>query len=156
MNAQQLYREAGVLGANPVELIVRLYEKMVDDLRLVSDAIENKNVPLRANRIKHAILIVGHLESSLDFDKGAKVARDLEVFYKSLRCRLLHVQFHPSRSEVSQLITDLMSLREAWVQVERAENPAAATPAQEGATPGVSPYGAPNSEREHPRMDWQG
>ncbi len=67
MNAQQLYREAGVLGANPVELIVRLYEKMVDDLRLVSDAIENKNVPLRANRIKHAILIVGHLESLARF-----------------------------------------------------------------------------------------
>jgi len=139
MNALQSYREAGVLGADPVELVIRLYEKMIDDLRRVSDAIDKNDIPLRTDRIKHAILIVGHLESSLDFEKGGKVARDLELLYKTLRFRLLHLQFHPSKQETSQMITDLLAVRSAWVQVERAEG---APPAAVGAPAGAASYGA--------------
>jgi len=153
MNAQQLYREAGVLGANPVELVIRLYEKMVDDLRQVSEAIENNDIKRRTDRIKHAILIVGHLQSSLDFENGGKVAWDLEIFYKTLRFRLLHLQFHPSKPAVAQLTTDLLTLREAWIQVERAENPRAAAT---GTAEGAAPYVPADDGTEPVRGEWQG
>jgi len=125
MNVPQSYREASALGASPVELVVRLYEKLIEDLRQVQRAIENNDVGLRSNRIKHAILIVGHLQSSLDFEKGGKVARDLEKLYNNLRNRLLSLQFQPTGSGTALLLTDLMALREAWVEVDRAERPSA-------------------------------
>ena len=153
MNALQSYREAGVLGADPIELVIRLYEKMVDDLRHVADAIEKNDIPLRTDRIKHLILIVGHLESSLDFEKGGKVARDLELFYKSLRSRLLHLQFHPSKLDTSRIITDLLSVREAWVQVERAES---APPAAVGAAASAASYGAARDGDGSGYTSWQG
>src|ERR1022692_2107977 len=93
MNIQQSYREATVGGASPVELVVRLYEQMIKDLREVADAIEQKDITLRTGRIKHAILVVGHLQSSLDFAKGGKVAKDLDNFYNAVRQSLVWVQF---------------------------------------------------------------
>ena len=70
MNIQQSYREATIQGASPVALVVRLYEQMIEDLRQVAVAIEKKDIERRTNRIKHAILVVGHLQSALDFAQG--------------------------------------------------------------------------------------
>jgi flagellar protein FliS len=155
MNPQQFYREAGVLGASPVELVIRLYEKMIDDLRQVSDAIEKNETRRRTDRIKHAILIVGHLQSSLDFEKGGKVARDLELFYNNFRDRLLYVQFHPSVRAAGQLITDLLALREAWIRVQQAEKPGTAETASGAASSGAL-YAAADVESDRVPVNWQG
>jgi flagellin-specific chaperone FliS len=47
MNIQQSYREAAVQGARPVELVVRLYEQMIEDLRQVMQAVENNDIRRR-------------------------------------------------------------------------------------------------------------
>jgi len=150
MNIQQSYREATVRGANPIELVVRLYEQMIEDLRQVATAIEQNDIERRSKRIKHAILIVGHLQSSLDFAKGGKVAKDLDNFYNAVRQSLMWVQFHPSKRGVTQLITDLLAVREAWIVVDRAERPSATTAAGMVASAAASP------ESDQVRMDWKG
>ncbi|MGB8014257.1 MAG: flagellar export chaperone FliS [Terriglobales bacterium] len=148
MNIQQSYREAAVRGASPMELVVRLYEQMIEDLRQAESAIEKNDITLRTDRIKHAILVVGHLQSSLNLDQGGKVAQDLDDFYNTLRQSLVWVQFHPSKRAVTQLITDLLAVREAWIVVERSEKPASAAPAL--------PSRAPDPESDRARVGWQG
>ncbi|HKN71135.1 MAG TPA: flagellar export chaperone FliS [Terriglobales bacterium] len=150
MNIQQSYREAAARGASPVDLVVRLYEQIIEDLRQVAIAIEQDDIKWRTQRIKHAILIVGHLQSSLDFVRGGKVAKDLDHFYNTLRQSLVQVQFFPSKHGVAQLITDLLAVREAWIKVERAESPSAANSA------GVVPSAAPDPDSDHARMGWKG
>jgi len=150
MNIRQSYREAATRGANPIVLVVRLYEQMIEDMRQVAMAIEHNDIELRSNRIKHAILVIGHLQSSLDFERGGKVARDLDNFYDALRQNVVWVQFHPSKRAASQVITDLLAVREAWIQVEQAENPSGRTAARPVA---YVPAG-PDSEVVH--MDWKG
>ena len=150
MNIQQSYREAVVRGANPIELVVRLYEQMIEDMRHVAIAIEKNDIERRSNRIKHALLVIGHLQSSLDFAYGGKVAQDLKHFYDALRQNVVGVQFHPSKRGVAQLITDLLAVREAWIEVERAENPSSATAAR------MVPSAAADSASDHVPMDWQG
>jgi len=149
MNIQQSYREAAVRGASPVELVVRLYEQTIEDLRQAAIAIEHNDIMLRTKRIKHAILVVGHLQSSLDFAKGGKVARDLDSFYNAVRQSLVWVQFHPSKRGVTQLITDLLAVREAWIVVDRADRPSAASAAGMVAS-------AAGAESDHVRVDWKG
>jgi flagellar protein FliS len=156
MNSQQSYREGTVRGANPVELVVRLYEQMIEDLRQVAIAIEQKDIGRRTKRINHVILVIGHLQSSLDFAQGGKVAKNLDNFYNVLRQNLIQVQFHPSKRAVAQVITDLLMLREAWIQVERAENPSVTTAAVTTAARMV-PFGAdPDSDSDRGHADWQG
>lgn len=148
MNIRQSYREASVQGATPVELVVRLYEQMIEDLRQVSRAIDENDIRRRTEKIKHVILIVGHLQSTLDFDRGGKVAQDLDNFYNIFRQRLVQVQFRPAKGWVAQLITDLTAMREAWVTVDRAERPSGAAHA------GV--FGAAAPAADYVSSDWEG
>ncbi len=149
MNIQQSYREGTVRGASPVELVVRLYEQTIEDLRQAANAIETNDIMLRTKRIKHAILVVGHLQSALDFDKGGKVAKDLDNFYNTLRQNLVQVQFHPSKHGVTQLITDLVAVRKAWIEVAQTGNPSATTTAGMGSSSAADP----NVDL---RVNWQG
>lgn len=154
MSIRQQYREATVSGATPVELVIRLYEQLVDDLRQAAMALEKKDIRLRTGRIKHALLVIGYLQSSLDFETGGKVARDLEHFYNVMRQNVVVVQFQPSQRGFAQLITDLLAVREAWIEVDRAEKPPAAS-SSTSAAGAVPSYGG-DSDSERVRMNYQG
>lgn len=133
-------------GANPVELVIRLYEQMIEDLRQASVAIEQNDIERRSNRIKHALLVIGHLQSSLDFAQGGKVAQNLKHFYDVVRRNLLQVQFQPSKRALAQQITDLLAVREAWIEVERTQKPSATG----------APHTVPAPETEGVRVEWKG
>jgi len=148
-NARSTYRENNVRGATPLRLVVLLYEQIIQDLTQAAQAIEQNDIRLRTKLINHAILVIGHLQSPLDFDQGGKVARDLDHFYNVLRQDLVQVQFFPSKAGIQQLITDVLAVREAWIEVERAESPSAATVAR------VIPSGAADLESESVRVDWK-
>lgn len=159
MNIRQSYREATILGANPVALVVRLYEQMIEDMRQVAIAVEQNNIEQRSNRIKHAILVIGHLQSSLDFAQGGKVAQDLDNFYNALRENVVWLQFHPSKRGVTQVITDLLAVREAWIEVERTEHPPSSTASVTVAhSPQLFHPSADDPDADSPRahMEWQG
>jgi flagellin-specific chaperone FliS len=61
------------------------------------------------------------LQSPLDFVNGGKVAKDLDIFYNALRQQMMQVQFFPTKAGMNQLITDVLAVREAWIEVQRAE-----------------------------------
>ncbi len=152
------YRENDVRGATAIRLVVLLYEQLVQDLSQALQAIEQNDIELRTKRINHAILVIGHLQSPLDFANGGKVAQDLDHFYNVLRQNLVQVQFHPSQAGLSQQITDLLAVREAWTEVERAEKSLVATEGTTAvATPsGMFPPSAADPESDRVRMDWKG
>jgi len=157
-NPRTAYRENDVRGATAVRLVVLLYEQLVQDLRHALQAIEQNDIELRTKRINHAILVIGHLQSPLDFANGGKVAQDLDHFYNVLRQNLVQVQFHPSQAGLSQQITDLLAVREAWTEVERAEKTLVGTA---GTTAVATPSamfrpGADDPESDPVRMDWKG
>jgi flagellar protein FliS len=149
-NARTAYRENDVRGATPVRLVVLLYQQIIQDLTQAAEAIEQNNIMLRTKLINHAILVIGHLQSPLDFDRGGKVAKDLEHFYNVLRQNLVQVQFFPSKAGIQQLITDVLAVREAWIAVERAESPSVA------AAVSAVPSGAADPDSEPVRLDWKG
>ena len=130
-----------------MQLVLRLYEQIIEDLRQALKAIEQNQIDLRTNKINHAILVIGHLQSRLNFQAGGKVAQDLNRFYDVLRRELLRAQFQVSAEILSGRIDDLLGVRAAWVEVERGESPAAVSPAAAGAAMSVS---SPT------RADWKG
>jgi flagellar protein FliS len=152
INPRTAYRENDVRGATAVRLVVLLYEQLVQDLSQALHAIEQNDIELRTNRINHAILVIGHLQSPLDFANGGKVAQDLDHFYNVLRQNLVQVQFHPSQAGLSQQITDLLAVREAWTEVERAEKSLATAVTT---TPSTVPLGGPSPEPEPVRAHWK-
>jgi len=149
-NARTAYRENDVRGATSVRLVVLLYDQLIQDLIRAAHAIEDDDVELRTKMLNHAILVLAHLQSPLDFAKGGKVAKDLDNFYNLLRHNLVQVQFHPSKLAISQQITDVQALRAAWIEVDHAENLVVTT-----STRTVFSQSA-GSETGPARIDWKG
>ncbi|SRR5579885_1278109 len=116
------YREVSSAGVTPLQSVVQLYELIVADLRHALQAIESGQIDVRTNKINHAILVIGHLQSRLNFQIGGQVARNLDRFYDILRQDLLQVQFQPSSEKLLRRIEDLLEVRAAWSEAERIEN----------------------------------
>ena len=149
-NPRTAYRENDVRGATAVKLVVLLYEQLIQDLNQAAQALERNDIEQRTRQINHAILVIAHLQSPLDFAGGGKVAQDLDLFYTVLRQKLVEIQFHPSTHGIRQQITDLLAVREAWIEVERAEKPSV-TPSS-----GTVPSRSAAPEPAPVRVDWEG
>jgi flagellar secretion chaperone FliS len=149
-NARNAYRENEVRGATPVRLVVLLYHQIIQDLTQAAHALEQNDIELRTKFLNHAILVIGHLQSPLDFENGGKVAKDLDNFYNVLRQNLVQVQFFPSVASIRQLIADVLAVREAWIEVERAESAFVPTASR------ALPLGAAELDSEPVRLDWKG
>jgi flagellar secretion chaperone FliS len=162
MDARLYYREGTVAGSSPVALVARLYEQIVDDLRQAIQALDRGDIELRTGKINHALLVIGHLESQLNFAKGGQVAQHLKDFYDSVRANLLQAQMRQSKPLLAQQITDLLTVREAWVAVGAAVDAAvhvAVDQEQKSATPAATnplPAASPVSAAQAPRLDWKG
>lgn len=154
-NPRTTYRENDVRGATAVRLVVLLYEQLVQDLTHAAQAFQQNEIELRTRYINHAILVIGHLQSPLDFANGGKVAEDLDSFYSVLRQNLVQVQFYPSKTGLGQLITDVLAVRESWIEVERAEKSLAATAAVTTAA-GSLASSSTDLGPDQVRMEWQG
>lgn len=61
-----------MLGANPVEIIVLLYEGAIEALDRAEIAIEQSDFQQKSLMINKAIDIIEGLRQSLNFEKGAR------------------------------------------------------------------------------------
>jgi flagellar protein FliS len=130
MNARLSYREAAVEGASPLRLVVLLYEQAFEDLRRALDAQRRGDIEGRTRHINHAILVIGHLQASLNKEQGGRVALNLERFYDQLRFGLVQAQFNQSAAALERQISHLMQVHEAWCEVERVSGAAVSAPAR--------------------------
>jgi len=122
MDARYIYRQSSARGATPVRLVVLLYEQIIADLRRADKAMEQSDVELRTLEINHALIVIAHLQGTLNLEKGGDVARNLYRFYCLLQNELVRAQAQASRQVIQELTAYLLSLREAWLEVEQAEN----------------------------------
>lgn len=120
MNPTLSYREAAAAGANPVRLVILLYEQAMEDLRRAVSAQKKGDIEGRSREINHAIQVVGHLQATLDKEQGGKVAEILDRFYEQVRCGLVEAQCKQSVNLMEQQIAHLLEVHDAWCNVERA------------------------------------
>jgi flagellar protein FliS len=120
MNPGLCYREAAVAGANPVRLVILLYEQAMSDLRYAMAAQAKGDIEGRTREINHAIEVIGHLQATLDREQGGNVAVILGRFYDQVRCGLIEAQCKQSVTLLEQQIAHLLQVHEAWCAVERA------------------------------------
>ena len=139
MNADLAYRACATDQSNRPRMVVLLYEQLIKDLRQALAAIERKDIEARTFEISHALIVVGQLQACLDMDRGAEVARNLDHFYALIRKALLEAQTRASDGLLRAQIANLLTLRDAWAEVEKAEiavpSPPAPTPSEAEGSP---------------------
>lgn len=109
-------------GATRVGLVVALYETLLGDCRRAAQAVRHGEVESRNKEIDHALVIVQQLQGSLDMENGGEPARQLDVYYTTIRAQLLRAVTENSSSILESIAGQLTPVRDAWVEVEKADS----------------------------------
>lgn len=151
------YREESVRGASPVGLIVILYQEVHRSILKAQQALLQGHIEQRTLELSHAVEVIGHLQSTLDFEKGGDVALRLSRFYDLARAKILEANILSSKEILEWLCQEFSAHIEAWQLVDRdvtsqeaqAEMQVAAEPAPAPVRVPIRPV-RPNANLPHP------
>ena len=122
MNARNLnaYRnlaaQTAVSEASPIELIVLVYKRLIDNLRLAQKAMEEGRE--NAEQISKALdLIQKGLLAALDHEKGGEISKNLAALYDWAIREILKSRLKNSPEILSGVIEVFRNLEAAWVEI---------------------------------------
>ncbi|MGA2960135.1 MAG: flagellar export chaperone FliS [Candidatus Korobacteraceae bacterium] len=113
-NAQSVYREIDIQGATPLQLVVALYDAVLQDIRGAIAAQKHNDIEERTAQVKHCLLALGQLQGRLDFERGGEVAQNLDRFYSTVRGKLLEASMKASADTFAAIADMVMTVRSAW------------------------------------------
>lgn len=112
------YRRSAIEGASLVGLTVALYDTLAGDLSRAGRAVNQRDIEARCREANHALLVLGHLESWLNFTQDADLVRSLSIFYAYIRQRIMCAQAQGAASIFEELGTLVVQTRATWQQLD--------------------------------------
>ncbi|MHB1313919.1 MAG: flagellar export chaperone FliS [Christensenellales bacterium] len=117
-NPYEKYKQHGVMTASPAELIVILYDECIKQLKLSCLAMQENNYEHINLRTQKAQQVIMELINSLDLH--FPLGKDLLDIYGFLLRQIIEANTRKEKKLIEPLIDILSSLREAWIQVAKA------------------------------------
>jgi flagellar protein FliS len=114
------YRKSAIEGASSIGLMIALLDTLVGDFRRAADALRKNDIETRCRELNHATLVLVHLESWLDLEKGGESAQNLARFYAYLRAKMLEAGAKQSASVLDMQIDMILHVRSSWQQLDSA------------------------------------
>lgn len=99
--------------------VVMLYDGIIRFLNQAAEAIEQKQIEKRYQKLTRATDVITGLQASLDFKLGGQPAQLLHDFYSSIESRIFSLHAKPDLSVCQQLVRELKDMRDVWDQIDR-------------------------------------
>ena len=116
-NAFQKYRQQGVLTANPVELVVMLYDGCIKQIKMGCIFIEDKELEQANNSLQKAQRIVMELINSLDL--RYPIGNELLSLYEFMLNEISAGNSTKDVKALQEVAALLQELRESWVTLSK-------------------------------------
>jgi len=116
------YLENMVANANPVRLVIMLYEKAINCLENALELRDTENFDMQRSKYEEmgrALEIISVLDATLDMEKGGEIAKNLREIYRSLMDELTYQMLKEDKERLERVIKILKDLKSAWEEVER-------------------------------------
>lgn len=113
--AYQRYKEQEVSTANPVGLVVMLYNACIKRLKLAQMSLDRKDFAETNTHLKRAQDIIAELVASLDL--RYQIAKDLMSLYDFMLREMARINITKDGKDIEPLVEMLSGLRDTWVQV---------------------------------------
>ncbi len=116
------YLENMVANANPVRLIIMLYEKAINCLENALEIRDTEDFDMQKSKYEEmgrALEIISVLDAVLDMEKGGEIAKNLREIYRSLMDELTYQMLKEDKERLERVIKILRNLKSAWEEVER-------------------------------------
>ncbi len=112
--ATNAYREAAIRGASQIELVILMYDMIVEDLTRAIDAIRTNDIERRTIEIKHTISVLEQLQVCLNMTDGGEAAQYMDRLYSIARGKVLEAHIKSSTAILKEQIWIFADLRAAW------------------------------------------
>jgi len=122
MNARAAMRyatndvETGVHSSNSQELIVLIYERLFDHLKIGKKELEVGNYGIETFT-KASELIQQGLLACIDYKEGGDIAQSLGAIYEWSLREIINARVTKSPQKIQEVLDVLTSLYEAWVSL---------------------------------------
>ncbi|WP_299197723.1 flagellar export chaperone FliS [Thermocrinis sp.] len=116
------YLENMVANANPVRLVIMLYEKAINCLENALEIEDTEDFDMQKSKYEEmgrALEIISVLDAVLDMEKGGEIAKNLREIYRSLTDELTYQMLKEDKERLEKVIKILKNLKSAWEEVER-------------------------------------
>jgi flagellar secretion chaperone FliS len=140
------YLEVEVRTANPLQLVVVLYDSAVKYLQEARGHLRRGDIEGRTQAINRTLAILSELQATLNFEEGGQIAHLLESLYAYMKGRLISANISREDASLAEVVSLLSTLKSAWQELAASglKPPRAATlPEQDGS--GILRNGAPGS-----------
>jgi flagellar protein FliS len=111
------YRRTNVHTRSPLELVVMLYDGLLQSLGEARDAMARKDVGARTIAISRALAILTELQGTLNMKEGGAIAEELDRLYAFAISRLVDVTTKRDASAIDEIVRVLTPLRDGWSQI---------------------------------------
>uniref|UniRef100_A0A7C5SZW7 Flagellar secretion chaperone FliS n=1 Tax=Thermocrinis ruber TaxID=75906 RepID=A0A7C5SZW7_9AQUI len=116
------YLEIMVANANPVRLVIMLYEKAINCLENALEIGDTEDFDMQRSKYEEmgrALEIISVLDAILDMEKGGEIAKNLREIYRSLTDELTYQMLKEDKERLEKVVKILKNLKSAWEEVER-------------------------------------
>jgi flagellar secretion chaperone FliS len=151
------YQLASARGATPIGQVIALYDTILRDFVRALAALQLEDVETRVFELNHALLVIGHLQSVLDHERGGEAAKTFERFYSVTRGMIVEANIRATSEAIEELITLYGGMREAWYQAEQKSSSEQIQPATSDRPNNTAMPDAPTpaeDDAEKPSLQW--
>jgi flagellar secretion chaperone FliS len=113
------YQQASARGATPIGQVIALYDTILRDFVRALAALQGGDVETRVFELNHSLLVIAHLQSVLDHERGGEAAKYFDRFYSITRGMIVEANIRATPESLEELINLFGGFREAWFQAEQ-------------------------------------
>ena len=110
----QNYQQNAIMSASPEELTTMLYNRLLKDLKLTQEAIQNRDISVAHNSMTHAQEIISHLMNTLD--TSYEVGQNLYSMYDYMNHRLVEANLKKDADILLEVTGYAEEIRNTWVE----------------------------------------
>jgi len=150
------YRETAVKTANPLQLVVILYDGAIQALQEAREYIRRKDIGNRTRCLNRSVAFISELQASLNFNSSGTIADSLNRLYDFMKQGIFKAGLEQRVEPLDQVIGLLENLRSAWGELASQSQSAASSNESSTATAAVMMRSIPNAGAERSSLNISG
>ncbi len=110
----QVNAKSGVESASPHRLIQLLFDGALEKIAKAKGCMLRGEIACKGEQISKAISIVQGLQSSLDFEVGGELAKNLDDLYEHMQGQLLAANVNNESEKLDEVSDLLATIKNGW------------------------------------------
>jgi len=106
--------EVRVCAASPYELVLVMFDGLLDELSRARGHIEASHYELKGQSLEKCMNILTALNSTLDYEEGGELVQNLSRLYDYCLHRLVDVSVSLSVTGIDEVVHLLGQIRDGW------------------------------------------